>query len=283
MKPDEQQQPPGTALEPAIVAELRALVQKAKAGDVRALPRMRAILDQHPEVWQTVGDLERVVVRSWAELLGGDDPLSVESVRRKAEQFRAELEGANPTPLGRLLAGQVISGWLEMTHAQIKLADPGGSTQGQAGFNLRRVDAGAVGIALDETVTRADLQALTRVLGGKPSDAPASLPAAVLRRKAVVYVRQSTPAQVQVNGESRRRQYELVEVARRRGFREIEVIDDDLGRSAGGAVARPGFERLVAGLCAGEVGAGHPRTPITEISSRPGGGGAPHHVGGPAA
>src|SRR5256885_3893090 len=84
--------------------------------------------------------------------------------------------------------------------------------------------------------------------------APDPLPAAVLRRKAVVYVRQSTPAQVQVNVESRRRQYELVEVARRRGFREIEVIDDDLGRSAGGAVARPGFERLVAGLLGREVG-----------------------------
>jgi excisionase family DNA binding protein len=81
------------------------------------------------------------------------------------------------------------------------------------------------------------------------------LPAAVLRRKAVVYVRQSTQAQVQTNLESQRRQYELVEVARRRGFRDVEVIDDDLGRSASGAVARPGFERLVAWLCAGEIGA----------------------------
>src|SRR5437763_4496737 len=81
------------------------------------------------------------------------------------------------------------------------------------------------------------------------------LPAAVLKRKAVVYVRQSTQAQVHSNLKGQRRQYELVDVARRRGFREIEVIDDDLGRSAGGAVARPGFERLVAGLCAGEVGA----------------------------
>ena len=42
---------------------------------------------------------------------------------------------------------------------------------------------------------------------------------------------------------------------RRRGFREVEVIDDDLGRSASGMVARPGFERLVAWLCAGEIGA----------------------------
>ncbi|MBL8672203.1 MAG: recombinase family protein [Alphaproteobacteria bacterium] len=82
-----------------------------------------------------------------------------------------------------------------------------------------------------------------------------ALPASVLRRKAVVYVRQSTQAQVQSNTESQRRQYELVDVARQRGFREVEVIDDDLGRSASGMVARPGFERLVAWLCAGEVGA----------------------------
>ena len=81
------------------------------------------------------------------------------------------------------------------------------------------------------------------------------LPASVLRRKAVVYVRQSTQAQVQTNLESQRRQYELVEVARRRGFRDVEVIDDDLGRSASGEVARPGFERLVGLLYAGEVGA----------------------------
>jgi DNA invertase Pin-like site-specific DNA recombinase len=81
------------------------------------------------------------------------------------------------------------------------------------------------------------------------------IPAAVLRRKAVVYVRQSTQQQVQLNTGSTRRQYELVEVARRRGFRDVEVIDDDLGRSAGGATTRPGFQRLVALLCAGDVGA----------------------------
>src|SRR5262245_1208084 len=83
----------------------------------------------------------------------------------------------------------------------------------------------------------------------------ALLPAVVLQRKAVVYVRQSTPQQVQLNLESQRRQYELVEVARRRGFTDIEVIDDDLGRTASGAVERPGFDRLVAALCAGQVGA----------------------------
>ncbi len=82
------------------------------------------------------------------------------------------------------------------------------------------------------------------------------LPATVLKRKAVLYVRQSTQTQVQTNLESQRRQYDLVEEARRRAFVNIELIDDELGRSASGTVARPGFDRLVAWLCAGEVGAG---------------------------
>jgi DNA invertase Pin-like site-specific DNA recombinase len=81
------------------------------------------------------------------------------------------------------------------------------------------------------------------------------LPADILKRKAVVYVRQSSQSQVMNNLESKRRQYDLVDVARQRGFIDVEVIDDDLGRSAGGTVARPAFDRLVAGLCAGRVGA----------------------------
>jgi DNA invertase Pin-like site-specific DNA recombinase len=81
------------------------------------------------------------------------------------------------------------------------------------------------------------------------------LPPALLKRKAVVYVRQSSQSQVMQNLESQRRQYDLVDAARKHGFRHVEVIDDDLGLSASGTVARPGFERLVAWLCAGDVGA----------------------------
>lgn len=79
------------------------------------------------------------------------------------------------------------------------------------------------------------------------------IPTALLSRKAVVYVRQSSQSQVMTNLEGQRRQYDLVDVARQRGFSDIEVIDDDLGRSASGTVARPGFDRLVALLCAGKV------------------------------
>jgi DNA invertase Pin-like site-specific DNA recombinase len=75
-----------------------------------------------------------------------------------------------------------------------------------------------------------------------------------LRRCAVIYVRQSSPTQLAQNHESRRRQYGLVGLARELGFSNTEVIDDDLGRSGSGLVERPGFERLAARVCSGEVG-----------------------------
>jgi hypothetical protein len=55
------------------------------------------------------------------------------------------------------------------------------------------------------------------------------LPKEALERGAIVYIRQSTGAQVQENLESQRRQYELVELARRYGFCNVAVIDADLG------------------------------------------------------
>ena len=75
-----------------------------------------------------------------------------------------------------------------------------------------------------------------------------------LAREAIVYVRQSTIDQVNNNVESRRRQYGLVERAQQLGWANVSVIDDDLGRSGSG-VSRPGFEKLLAAISDGRVGA----------------------------
>jgi DNA invertase Pin-like site-specific DNA recombinase len=75
-----------------------------------------------------------------------------------------------------------------------------------------------------------------------------------LSRGAFVYIRQSTADQLLHNPESRRRQYGLADRARQLGWARVEVIDDDLGR-LGGGTARPGFERLLAAICEGCVGA----------------------------
>jgi len=75
-----------------------------------------------------------------------------------------------------------------------------------------------------------------------------------LARGAYVYVRQSTGDQLLNNPESRRRQYALETRARSLGWENVIVIDDDLGRSGSGQL-RPGFERLLAAICAGTAGA----------------------------
>lgn len=137
----QQFEPTRPGVEPAVGAELRSLVQKAQAGDVSVLPRLRQILDTHPEIWQHGGDLEKIVVRGWVDLLSGNDPLSKETVLRKAEQLRADLEGENPAPLEKLLVGVVVSNWLELSHAQLNSAAPGEKLRGQAGYNLKRAES----------------------------------------------------------------------------------------------------------------------------------------------
>ena len=70
-----------------------------------------------------------------------------------------------------------------------------------------------------------------------------------LARKAMLYVRQSSPYQVNHNLESQRLQYAMQDRLHQLGWREIDVVDDDLGRSAAGMVTRAGFERMVAEVC----------------------------------
>ena len=74
-------------------------------------------------------------------------------------------------------------------------------------------------------------------------------------RKAVLYVRQSSAHQVEHNRESRTLQYAMRDRLAQLGWSEIEVIDEDLGRSAAGGTTRAGFERMVAEVCLGRVGA----------------------------
>lgn len=75
-----------------------------------------------------------------------------------------------------------------------------------------------------------------------------------LCRCAIIYIRQSTSYQVVNNLESQRRQYGLADRARQLGWGDVQVVDDDLGRSGAGT-ARPGFEKLLAAICEGRVGA----------------------------
>lgn len=78
-----------------------------------------------------------------------------------------------------------------------------------------------------------------------------------LTRKAVIYIRQSTARQVQVNEESTRRQYALRDMLIGLGWAPemIEAADSDLGISGKYSGNREGFQRLVGDVANGTVGA----------------------------
>ena len=77
-----------------------------------------------------------------------------------------------------------------------------------------------------------------------------------LARMAIVYLRQSSAAQVEHNRESTDRQYALVNKAGDLGWPadKVVVIDEDLGLSGSGTMARSGFARLTAEVALGHVG-----------------------------
>jgi DNA invertase Pin-like site-specific DNA recombinase len=76
-----------------------------------------------------------------------------------------------------------------------------------------------------------------------------------LERKAILYIRQSSSYQVTHNEESRRLQYAMQNRLKDLGWRDVDIVDEDLGRSAAGNVTRAGFERMVSDVCLGKVGA----------------------------
>ena len=77
-----------------------------------------------------------------------------------------------------------------------------------------------------------------------------------LRRRAIVYVRQSSAAQVEHNRESTARQYQLAERAVALGWarEQVTVFDQDLGVSGSGLADRSGFARMTAEVALGQVG-----------------------------
>jgi len=86
---------------------------------------------------------------------------------------------------------------------------------------------------------------------------PGKITSRHLQRLAVVYIRQSSLAQVRENTESTARQYGLAAEAARLGWEasKILTIDTDLGLSGRSATERGGFKDLVSRVCLGEVGA----------------------------
>ena len=132
-------------------------------------------------------------------------------------------------------------------------------------WHQRRDDVPMVEVVLDpktltSVITRMATALIAVVRGASPSRRPAmtsdsKITPDHLRRRAVVYLRQSSEGQVRHNVESQHLQYALADRARGLGFHDVDILDVDLGASAAvAAKRRAGFERLLGAVALGEVG-----------------------------
>ncbi|VTT98151.1 Marine sediment metagenome DNA, contig: S01H1_S39905 (Fragment) OS=marine sediment metagenome GN=S01H1_80896 PE=4 SV=1 [Gemmataceae bacterium] len=103
-------------------SELVALVRKAEGGDAAALTEITKFLDIPGAADQLGGNVAQEALRLLIERHAGKNPVVRASVTRRVEQMRAELLGANPSTLERLLVSRVVSTWLHLHHLEAQYA-----------------------------------------------------------------------------------------------------------------------------------------------------------------
>jgi hypothetical protein len=122
-------------------SELLSLVEEANRGDDEALAQLRAFLDIHPEIWETVGDLAKLAEQYWIDLVVDQEFLAIESVTRYVEKLRADLLGPEPTRMERVLVDEVVAAYLAARHADLMAGQPGNCSVPLATLRYRRCES----------------------------------------------------------------------------------------------------------------------------------------------
>jgi hypothetical protein len=101
--------------------ELTKLLERAQGGDKTTLPALRELLKQ-PHIVEACGNMAAHAEHTLIRKFSGKDLAVNEGVRRKMESLRAELAGASPTPLERLLVERIVACWLHVYHLEATYA-----------------------------------------------------------------------------------------------------------------------------------------------------------------
>ena len=125
------------------VEELRGLLGKAEKGDKDAVPEIRQILDEHPDLaWRFV-EVAQVAEDTLIEKMTGEEDLAVKEIMRcQLKAMREEIAGENPSPLERLLAERVVATWLQIQLFEGLYASgmSKSMTIAQGGYHQKRLD-----------------------------------------------------------------------------------------------------------------------------------------------
>ncbi len=139
---DDAKEPPAAASPSPTPRELLdELTNRANQGDPHAMIELRRMLDTHPEIWETIGNLATLAEQAWIDLIAGENRLVMESVQRQIRQMKSDLCGPSPTSLEKLLIDRVVGCWLAMQYAESASAHPGPLSLGQEAFWLKRAES----------------------------------------------------------------------------------------------------------------------------------------------
>jgi hypothetical protein len=103
--------------------EIRALLDRAQAGDKTILPKLRELLTIPANVDSCGGDLAKQAQFTLIVKFSGKNLLWKEALIRKLDLLRSELTGPNPTALEKLLVERIVACWLHLHHLEIIYAN----------------------------------------------------------------------------------------------------------------------------------------------------------------
>jgi hypothetical protein len=126
----------------AALKELKALIVRVRDGDEGAVPRLREILREAPELARRFVDPAIQTQRSMIETYaGGDSPVVRETLPHTLEALRVELGGGYPSPLERLLVERIAATWLQLHYFETLYAQNiSNLTIVQSEFHQKRID-----------------------------------------------------------------------------------------------------------------------------------------------
>lgn len=125
------------------VGKLRELVKKAEKGTKKAVPEIREILNEHPQLSWKLIDLSKLTEGLFINKMSRDEDLaSKEAMKHQLACMREEVAGDNPSPLERLLAERVAATWLQAQLFEGIYASSmfKSMTLAQADYHQRRID-----------------------------------------------------------------------------------------------------------------------------------------------
>ncbi len=126
-----------------IVRRLDELTKKAEEGEEGAMPALREILEENPDLAWRLGNFARATENFLLKELSRitDNPVTEEAMRRQFAAMREEIAGDDPSPLERLLAERIVATWMQVQIFESAcVSDLKNLATSQAAYHQRHLD-----------------------------------------------------------------------------------------------------------------------------------------------